>query len=127
MGFDPATNFTTFKSLENYTGETVTFLGSTKTMGEWAVIMTDILDSQSPDPYTGRVDFGPDGVNGGTDDTRQQLFVRKTPSIVADSWMTIEFSLNSLTNRANVGLLIFENINFSSLTNLHLDNIYFYK
>ena len=73
------------------------------------------------------VDFGPDGVNGGTDDTRQQLFVRKTPSIVADSWMTIEFSLNSLTNRANVGLLIFENINFSSLTNLHLDNIYFYK
>jgi hypothetical protein len=61
MGFDPATNFTTFKSLENYTGETVTFLGSTKTMGEWAVIMTDILDSQSPDPYTGRVDFGPDG------------------------------------------------------------------
>ena len=73
------------------------------------------------------VDFGPDGVNGGTDDTRQQLFVRKTPSIVADSWMTIEFSLNSLTNRANVALLIFENINFSSLTNLHLDNIYFYK
>ncbi|MEN8776816.1 MAG: glycosyl hydrolase family 16 [Polaribacter sp.] len=73
------------------------------------------------------VDFGPDGVNGGTDDTRQQLFVRKTPSIVADSWMTFEFSLNGLTNRNNVGLLIFENINFSSLTNLYLDNIYFYK
>ena len=30
-------------------------------MGEWAVIMTDILDSQAPDPYTGRVNFGPDG------------------------------------------------------------------
>ncbi len=47
MGFDPATNFTTFKDLNGYTGETVTFLGSTKTMGEWAVIMTDILDSQA--------------------------------------------------------------------------------
>ena len=61
MGFDPATNFTTFKSLENYEGETVTFLGSTKTMGEWAVLMTDVLDSMDPDPYTGLVDFGPDG------------------------------------------------------------------
>ena len=61
MGFDPATNFTTFKSLDGYTGETVTFLGATKTMGEWAVIMVDILDSQQPDPYTGRVNFGPEG------------------------------------------------------------------
>ena len=61
MGFDPATNFTTFKDLDGYTGETVTFLGATKTMGEWAVIMTDILDSQQPDPYSGRVNFGPEG------------------------------------------------------------------
>ena len=30
-------------------------------MGEWAVIMVDILDSQQPDPYTGRVNFGPEG------------------------------------------------------------------
>lgn len=73
------------------------------------------------------VDFGPDKVNGGGDDTRQQLFVRKSPSIVADSWITIEFSLNVLTPRNNVGLIIFENINFSSLRNLYLDNIYFYK
>lgn len=73
------------------------------------------------------VDFGPDGVNGGTDDTRQQLFVRRSPSIVADSWITVEFSLSSLTNRSNVGLIIFENINFSSLTNFYLDNVYFYR
>jgi len=73
------------------------------------------------------VDFGPDKVNGGGDDTRQQLFVRKSPSIVADSWITVEFSLNGLTPRNNVGLIIFENINFSSLRNLYLDNIYFYK
>ena len=30
-------------------------------MGEWAVIMVDVLDSMDPDPYTGLVNFGPDG------------------------------------------------------------------
>jgi hypothetical protein len=73
------------------------------------------------------VDFGPDRVSGGGDDTRQQLFVRKTPVIIADSWITIEFSLNSMTTRDNVGQIIFENINFSLLRNLYLDNIYFYN
>ena len=73
------------------------------------------------------VDFGPDRVNGGGDDTRQQLFVRKSPSIVADSWITVEFSLAAMQNKSNVGLIIFENINFSLLRNFYLDNIYFYK
>ncbi|PQJ74084.1 Ig-like domain-containing protein [Polaribacter gangjinensis] len=73
------------------------------------------------------VDFGPDRVNGGTDDTRQQLFVRKSPSIVSDSWITVEFSLAAMQNKSNVGLIIFENINFSLLRNFYLDNIYFYK
>ena len=48
------------------------------------------------------VDFGPDRVNGGSDDTRQQLFVRKSPSIVADSWITVEFSLAAMQNKSNV-------------------------
>lgn len=73
------------------------------------------------------VDFGPDNANGGNDDTRQQLFLRNSPSIVADSWMTVEFSLAAMSNKSNVGLIIFENINFSGLTNFYLDNIYFYK
>ena len=60
MGFDPATNYTTFKNLSDYDGETVTFLGSTKTMGEWAVLISDVLDSQQPGP-SGKVSYGPDG------------------------------------------------------------------
>ena len=40
-------------------------------MGEWAVIMTDILDSQAPDPFSGRVHFGPEG--GVTDMVGKQL------------------------------------------------------
>ena len=31
-------------------------------MGEWAVLMVDVLESSmDPDPYTGLVNFGPDG------------------------------------------------------------------
>ncbi|SVE25278.1 uncharacterized protein METZ01_LOCUS478132, partial [marine metagenome] len=44
MGFDPTTNYTTFVDIASYTGETVTFLGATKTMGEWAVLISDVLD-----------------------------------------------------------------------------------
>lgn len=73
------------------------------------------------------VDFGPDRVDGGGDDTRQQLFVRRSASIVADKWITIEFSLAAMQNKSNVGLIILENINFSLLRNFYLDNIYFYK
>jgi len=72
------------------------------------------------------VDFGPDQASGGGDDTRKQLFVRKSASIVANAWMPIEFSLSS-TARGSVGQIIFENINFSSLRNIYLDNIYFYE
>ena len=38
MGFDPATNFTTFRSLESYNGETVTFLDPLK---QWGVGCTN--------------------------------------------------------------------------------------
>lgn len=71
--------------------------------------------------------FGADNVDGGGDDSFIQLFVNNSPSIVANQWMTIEFPLNNLVNRNNVGLIIFENINGSSLSNIYLDNIYFYN
>ncbi|UAM99175.1 Ig-like domain-containing protein [Polaribacter litorisediminis] len=72
------------------------------------------------------VDFGPDQVGGGGDDSREQLFIRRSSRVVANEWMTFEFPLTS-GNRSNVGQIIFENINFSSLRNIYLDNIYFYE
>ena len=72
------------------------------------------------------IDFGPDQVNGGGDDTRQQLFVRKSPAIIANTWLTLEFAI-TIPNRNNMGLIIYENINFSSLDNIYIDNIYFYE
>ena len=71
------------------------------------------------------VDFGADGVEGGGDDTREQVFFDKS-IWVANTWITLEFPI-TLTNKNAIGLIIYENINFSSLTNFYLDNIYFYS
>lgn len=71
------------------------------------------------------VDFGADKADGGGDDTRQQVFFNKA-LFVPDSWITLEFPI-TMANRNNMGLIIYENINFSSLSNFYLDNIYFYE
>ena len=71
------------------------------------------------------VDFGADKADGGGDDTRQQVFFDKS-LFVADTWITLEFPI-TMTNKNNMGLIIYENINGSSLSNFYLDNIYFYK
>ncbi|WP_178987461.1 Ig-like domain-containing protein [Winogradskyella schleiferi] len=70
------------------------------------------------------VNFGPDQVDGGGDDTRQQIFVNSS-QVVANTWMSFDFPL-TLANRDNIGLIIYENINGSSLSNFYLDNIYFF-
>ena len=41
-------------------------------------------------------------------------------------WSTLEAQI-TLPTRNNMGLIIYENINGSSLNELYLDNIYFYK
>ena len=71
------------------------------------------------------VNFGPDGVDGGGDDTRQQIFVNAN-DVVANSWISLDFPL-TLAERDKLGLLIYENINFATLSNFYLDNIYFYN
>jgi hypothetical protein len=70
------------------------------------------------------VDFGPDGVDGGGDDTRQQIFFNGS-DFTADSWSTLDVPI-TLANKSNIGLIIYENINGSSLSNFYLDNVYFY-
>lgn len=71
------------------------------------------------------VDFGPDGVDGGGDDTRQQIFLTAS-DVEANTWMGFDFPI-TLANRDKLGLLIYENINNATLSNFYLDNIYFYK
>lgn len=75
------------------------------------------------------VDFGADGKDGGGDDTRKQLFVPKSASIIANQWLTIELPL-AMTSKSKVALIIFENINLPKgpgLSEFYMDNVYFYK
>jgi len=71
------------------------------------------------------VDFGPDGVDGGTDDTRQQIFISAS-DVQADTWVSLDLPI-TLANRDHLGLIIYENINSATLTDFYLDNVYFYE
>jgi hypothetical protein len=71
------------------------------------------------------VDFGPDNAPGGGDDTREQIFFDKA-IWVEKEWITLEFPI-SKSEKSNIGQIIYENINFSSLENFYFDNIYFYS
>jgi hypothetical protein len=70
------------------------------------------------------VNFGPDQVDGGGDDTRQQVFFNSS-DFESNTWSTLEIPI-TLASRNNIGLIIYENINGSPLSNFYLDNIYFY-
>ncbi len=70
-------------------------------------------------------DWGPNQIDNGGDDTRQQIFVT-AGQVQANTWITIEAPL-TLANRNNIGLIIYENINGSSLSNFYIDNVYFYN
>ena len=70
-------------------------------------------------------DFGADQADGGGDDTIQQVFFDAS-DFEAGEWSTLEFSI-TLANRTNIGQIIYENVNVSSLTELFIDNIYFYR
>lgn len=75
------------------------------------------------------VDFGPDGKEGGNNDLRKQLFVRKSDKIKANEWLTIELPLD-MASKSNVGLIIYENINLPNgpgLSEFYMDNVYFFK
>ncbi len=69
-------------------------------------------------------DWGPNQVDNGGDDTRQQIFVNSS-QVQANTWITVDVPL-TLINKNNIGLIIYENINGSSLSNFYIDNVYFY-
>jgi len=72
------------------------------------------------------LDFGPNGVNGGGDDTRHSTTFL-APTIVTQNWVSIDIpfsAMPNLTSRANLGQIIFEG---GDGTPLYVDNIYFYN
>ena len=72
-------------------------------------------------------DFGEDGSDGGGDDAFQQIFINPSSfDIEANTWISIDVPI-TMAQRDRIGLIIYENINFATLRNFYLDNIYFYS
>ena len=72
------------------------------------------------------LDFGANGVSGGGDDTRHSTtFV--APTLDSQKWVSIDIAFSAMPNlasRANLGQIIFEGGDGSSL---YVDNIFFYN
>jgi hypothetical protein len=69
-------------------------------------------------------DFGANGADGGGDDKTQKVTILSS-QLKGDAWASIDIPL-SLSQRSKVGQFIFEN-GGSAVTNLYMDNVYFYK
>jgi hypothetical protein len=72
------------------------------------------------------VDFGADGVFGGTDNSSSTLTFT-SPLLVSQNWIIFDIPLSSfigLNNKAHLAQIIFEG---SNLTNFYADNIYLRK
>jgi hypothetical protein len=69
-------------------------------------------------------DFGANGADGGGDDKTQKVTLLSS-QLRGDAWTTIDIPL-TLSQRSKVGQFIFEN-GGSAVTNLYMDNVYFYK
>lgn len=66
-------------------------------------------------------DFGADGADGGGDDSDISMTIT---SFTSGEWNSFDMPL-ATANRNNLGFIIWENLG-STLTNLYIDNIYFY-
>ena len=82
------------------------------------------IDMYIPDEVPSNLDFLISIDNFGATNLRQQVFFRAS-DFVANTWVTLEFPI-ILAEKDKVGLIIYENVNGSSLTKFYLDNIYFY-
>lgn len=119
---DHILNYTNFNFVGNsFTNPTVN--ASSMTNMHVDIFIPGALDPNAQLKITLR-DVGPDGVDGGTDDSNQ-IVILNNSDLTGDSWNSIDFPLN-IANKNNLGLIIYENLG-TNLTNLYLDNIYFYE
>lgn len=78
--------------------------------------------------------LGPNGVvnndfNGNPigDDT-QISYIVATPVLVSGSWISVDFNITGLTNRSQLGLIVFDSVvNGVAPSSFFMDNIYFYN
>lgn len=72
-------------------------------------------------------DFGADGVYGGGNDSGQQITITN-PNLSSGNWVSLDIPLSSftgLTSKAHLAQIVLETA--SGITDILVDNIYFYK
>jgi len=70
------------------------------------------------------VDFGPNGVFGGGDDSSHEITIAR-PTLVTENWVRIDVPLTQfagLANRGNLAQLVLS----GDIPNVYVDNVYFY-
>lgn len=121
VGGDNILNYTNFNFVgTSFSNPTVN--GSAMTMVHFDIYVPGSLDPGATLKITIR-DFGADGVDGGTDDTNQDIILNSS-DLLSNNWVSLDYAL-TLANKSNLGLIIYNNEG-SNLTNFYLDNVYFY-
>jgi hypothetical protein len=74
------------------------------------------------------VDFGADDSFGGGDDTNVglNLTAGTNPAIVSGQWISLDLNITGLTNRSNLGQILFTSDGGSAVSSFYADNLYFY-
>jgi len=77
------------------------------------------------------VDFGADASFDGGDDSSVSTVISTTttPALVAGEWISVDFDITGLTNRSNLGQIVFDAIENTSPrpSNFYVDNIYLHN
>ncbi|TAE47551.1 MAG: hypothetical protein EAZ89_17580 [Bacteroidetes bacterium] len=71
------------------------------------------------------VDFGANGVFGGTDNSSHELSFTR-PTLVSNQWVSLDIPLSNFTGLVNRGHLA-QLVLSGSLPNVYIDNVYFYN
>ncbi|MDR9417381.1 Ig-like domain-containing protein [Gracilimonas sp.] len=76
-------------------------------------------------------DFGADDAFGGGDDTTSRINITTgtNPALVSGQWITIDLDISGMSNRSNLGQIVFDTDSGPALqgATIYVDNIYLYR
>lgn len=134
---DFAVNGDNVLNYENYNFVGIEFNQNVPTINGSAMtkMHVDIFVPDSFDPAStlriNLVDFGADAAFGGGDDSSVSttISVNSTPALITGQWISIELDITGLTNRNNLGQIVFDAAGDTTPrpSSFYVDNIYLHK
>lgn len=134
---DFAVNGDNVLNYENYNFVGIEFNQNVPTINGSAMtkMHVDIFIQDGFDPAStlriNLVDFGADAAFGGGDDSSVSttISVNSTPALITGQWISIELDITGLTNRNNLGQIVFDAAGDTTPrpSSFYVDNIYLHK